>query len=163
MKNIDLAELVGNCSDKREKLANLFKAFDLAMLGDDMQEERINEIYDTTLQENTFYAAEECPRMGIEKGGRVLSHKADFLLSEADFSRLLDLAGVKLAEAGICDKDGNYLTNWTLCKIEARNSLVDFIIGEIIPKRYRGLFFENRRNITQMDKLIDITRPILAK
>lgn len=160
--NRELAELARNCSGKREQLANLFAAFDLAELGDKMQNERIHNIYDETLRENEFYAENGSPRFGIEKGGRVLSHDADFLLSEADFSRLLVLAGVKLTEAGICDKDGYYTTNWTLRKIDARNALVDFIIGEILPENFRGVFSANRQNITQMDKLIKITRPIIA-
>lgn len=159
----ELAELTRNVTpETRRELAELFKTYEVATLGDKMQETRINEIYDATLRENEFYAEKGNPRIGIEKGGRVLSHDADFLLSEADFSRLLVLAGVKLAEAGICDKDGYYTTNWTLRKIEARNDLIDFIISVIVPESFRPLFRQNRFNYTKMQKLIEITKPLAA-
>lgn len=159
----ELAELTRNVTpETRRELAELFKTYEVATLGDDMQGARIDEIYDETLRENEFYAEKGSPRFGIEKGGRVLSHDADFLLSKADFSRLLVLAGVKLAEAGICDKDGYYTTNWTLAKIDARNALIDYIIKNIVPETFRPLFWENRLNYTKMDKLIEVAKPLAA-
>lgn len=159
----ELAEIMRNITpEARCTLREKFAALEVATLGDDMQQARINEIYDATLRENEFYAEHGSARFGVEPGGRVLSHEADFLLSEADFSRLLVLAGVKLAEAGICDKDGYYLTNWTLAKIDARNALIDFIISVIVPESFRPLFRQNRFNYTKMQKLIEITKPLAA-
>lgn len=159
----ELAEIMRNVTPEvRRELREKFAALEVATLGEKMQETRINEIYDATLRENEFYAEHGSARFGVEPGGRVLSHDADFLLSEADFSRLLVLAGVKLTEAGICDKDGYYTTNWTLRKIDARNDLIDFIISAIVPEAFRPIFREHRRNLTKMEKLIEITRPLAA-
>ena len=159
----ELAEMQRNITrEVRRELREKFMAWEAAKIGDELQDTRINEIYDETLRENEFYANEGSRRFGIEKGGRVLSHDADFLLSEADFSRLLVLAGAKLTAAGICDENGYYTVNWTLRKIDAKNALIDFIIENIMPQSFRALFREHRRNLTKMDKLIEITRPLVA-
>lgn len=159
----ELAELIQNVTpETRRELAERFKTYEVATLGDEMQNARINDLYDETLFENDFRADSDAPRVGINKGDRILSHKYDFLLSDADFQRLLTLAGVKLEAAGICDKDGYYTTNWTLRKIDARNYLIDFIISVIVPESFRPLFRQNRFNYTKMQKLIEITKPLAA-
>ena len=127
-----------------------------------MQNARINDLYDETLLENDFRADSDARRVGINKGDRILSHKYDFLLSKADFSRLLVLAGEKLTAAGICDENGYYTVNWTLQKIDAKNKLIDFIIERIVPEAFRPIFREHRRNLTKMDKLLEITKPLAA-
>lgn len=163
MKQNQLSELTQNCNPaKLAELAEKFKAFELAELGDRMQEEQVNEVYDQVLRDGEFYAERDGGRAGVAKGGRVLSHRDDYLLSEADFKTLTDRAGAILVERGICDKDGRYIVPFTTMKVDARRALIDFIIREIIPASFRSAFWENRLNYTQMNKLLDITRPLVA-
>lgn len=156
-----LTELMQNCNtEKRIELAGLFATFDAASLGEDMQEARIKEIYNQVLAENAFFAGDDYCRMGIEKGARITDEKYDFTMTKADFSRYQVLTVAKLAEAGITDKNGYYLVQWSTQKVTARQNLIDFIIREIIPTTFRPIFWENRLNYTQMNKLIDISRKL---
>ena len=156
-----LTELMQNCNlKKRTELAGLFATFDVATLGDDMQEARIKEIYNQVLAENEFFAGDDYSRIGIEKGARIVDEKDDFTMSKDDFARYQTLTTAKLAEAGITDKNGYYLVSWSEQKVEARQKLIDFIIREIIPSSFREIFWRNRLNYTQMNKLIEISRPI---
>ena len=158
-----LAELTRNVTPEvRGKLSDLFRLYEVARLGNEVQNAQINDLYDKTLSENEFYAAADERRMGINKGDRIFSHKYDFLLSKDDFNRLLYLAGKKLEAAGICDKIGYYLVNWTIQMINAKNALIDFIIKNIVPEDFRPIFWENRRNVAKMEKLIEITKPLAA-
>lgn len=158
-----LAELTRNVTPEvRRELSELFELYEVARLGDEVQNARINELYDKTLSENEFYAAADECRMGVNKGDRIFSHEYDFLLSKNDFNRLLYLAGKKLEAAGICDKNGYYLENWTIKMINAKNDLIDFIIKNIVPEDFRKLFWEHRRNVVKMDKLLEITKPLAA-
>ena len=159
----ELAELTRNLSPEvRNELTDLFKLYETTRLGYEVQNAQINDLYDETLLENDFRADKDGGRMGIKKGDRVLSHEYDFLLSDGEFSRLLVLTGKKLTAAGICDKNGYYVTNWMMQTIRAKNHLIDFIIKNIVPEKFRPLFWENRRNVTKMDKLLDITKPLVA-
>lgn len=48
------AELKKNCETNREKLFELLKVYDLAVLGYQVQEQRCNDVYNKVLSENEF-------------------------------------------------------------------------------------------------------------
>lgn len=159
-ETMNLAELKANCERNREKLSELFKIYDLCELGDQVQEERVKEIYNAVLVQNEFFASEDGRRVGIEKGGRVLSDDYAFLLSKDDFRRVQDLAAPILVREKITDENGYYLEPWTTKKIAARRELIDFVIDQIIPAGLRADFAENRLNYTMGEKLLEIARGI---
>lgn len=65
------AEFAANCNANIKHLAELFKAYDLAKLGYDMQKQHSKECYTEALKANKFYAAESCDRCGIKAGDRI--------------------------------------------------------------------------------------------
>lgn len=144
------------------QLAELFKAYDLAELGNKMQEEREKECYNEALATTPFYTAKDSERCGIKAGERVTEEFYTFLLSKEDFDRLLDLTTPILEREGITNAEGNYITDWLSIKGDARRTLVNFIIDTILPDGMREQFSAVRLNIVQTDKLLDIVRPIVA-
>lgn len=160
MNTTQLKELETNCKSNGAKLSELFQVYDLCTLGDQMQEERVTEIYNSVLANNEFFASEDGGRVGIKKGGRVLSEDCAFLLSEDDFNRLQNLVSPILVREKITDGEGYYLEPWTTKKVEARRVLIDFIIDKIIPADLRADFAENRLNYTAGEKLLEIARKV---
>ena len=160
MNTNELQELQENCKRNATELSELFQIYDLCTLGDQMQEERIKEIYNSVLADNEFFASEDGKRIGIEKGGRVLSEDFLFLLSREDFNRFQELAAPVLVREKITDGEGVYLEPWTTKKIEARRVLIDFIINQIIPATLRPIFARNRLNYTMGEKLLEMTRKV---
>lgn len=155
-------EFTANVKANLQQLAELFKAYDLAKLGYDMQEEREKECYNEALAETPFYSTEGCERCGIKAGERVTEEFYTFLLSDEDFDRLSDLTLPIIVREGITNADGEYTTDWLGIKGDARRALVNFIIDTILPDGMREQFSAVRLNIVQTDKLIDIVRPIVA-
>lgn len=150
------AELLENCEANLSPLKNAMKVYELAQLGYDLQEQRSKEIYTKILSENEFFAFEDCHELGIRKGDRIIDDKYDYLLSEEDFQKLLKLARPLHVEYGITNKDGIYLVNYSKIKVEAMNSLVDFIIQNILPQPMRQEFWPVRRNVVREKQLISI-------
>ena len=153
-----LAELTKNCKENRETLNELLNTYELAEIGIKVSEAREKEIYDSVLAENEFYSEQEASRIGVKKGDRILDNDNAFLLSNDDFERLLSLAHPIFVAENICDENGYYITNWLEIKVEAMNTLVDFIIEKILPSDMREDFAKVRRNVVYEKKLIDITR-----
>lgn len=158
------AEFTANVKANIQQLTDLFKAFDLARLGYDMQAEQCKECRNEALRTGEYYAAESCDRRGIDikAGDRITDEIFAFLLSEDDWGRYMATALPILEREGITDANGNYLTNWLGMKIEARQELVNFIIDTILPEGMRAQFSAVRLNIVQTDKILDIVRPIVA-
>lgn len=158
------AEFTANVKANIQQLTELFKAYDLAELGDEVQEARIKECYAVALQAGEYRAAEGYNMRGvnINEGDRVTDEKYSWLLSDVDFGRLQTAAMPLLVRQGITDKDGYYITPWTSIKVDARRALVNFIIDTILPDGMRAQFAAVRLNIVQTDKLLDIVRPIVA-
>lgn len=150
-----------NCETNAQQLNKLFKTFDLAKLGYEMEKAHINDLYNEVLKEHTFYASKDCERLGKKAGERIEDEQDAFLMSKSDFEKFLALTTPKLAEAGITDSKGYYITNWLTIKVEAKKELVDFIIDNIVPKELREQFEGARRNVVYQDKLLDIIRPTL--
>lgn len=146
------------------QLAELFKAYDLAKLGDEVQEARIKECYAVALQAGEYHAAEWCGQRGgnIKPGDRITDPNLMYYLGKNDFDRLLKEEQKIMRREGITDKDGYYITPWTSIKVDARRALVNFIIDTILPDGMREQFAAVRLNIVQTDKLLDIVRPIVA-
>ena len=150
------AELLENCEANLSTLKNAMKVYELAKLGYDLQEQRSKDIYTRVLAENEFFASEGCPDLDIKIGDRIIEEKYDYLLSEDDFKKLLRLARPIHAKAGITNEDGIYLVNYSKIKVDAMNSLVDFIIQNILPQSVRQEFWLARRNVVREKQLISI-------
>lgn len=156
------AEFSANVKANIEQLADLFKAYDLAKIGYELQNEQSKQCYTEALNAGEYYAAEDCDRAGIKAGDRITDDKYSWLLSDDDFNRLQAAALSLLARGGVTDDKGYYITNWLKIKGDARRALVDFVIDTILPDGMREQFSAVRLNIVQSDKLLDIVRPIVA-
>lgn len=156
------AEFTANIKESIKQLADLFKAYDLAKLGYQMQYEREKDCYNEALATTPFYAAKSCNRCSVKEGERVTNEFYSFLLSEDDFNRLLSLAEPILEREGITDANGYYREDWLTIRGNARRALVDFIIDTVLPESMKPQFSAVRLNIVQTDKLLDIVRPIVV-
>lgn len=161
MEEIKLtAELKKNCETHREKLSELLKVYDLAVLGYDVQEQRCKDVYNKVLSKNEFYASRDIERTGVKVGDRITDEKFDFLLSDEDFERMQTLAHPIFVAEGITDENDYFIENWLREKTSARKELVEFIINNIVPQEMREKFLGAKYNIVQMNKLIDIMRSV---
>ncbi len=157
------AELKKNCETNVEKLFELLKEYDLCVLGEEVQEKRINEIYNRVLKENTFKVSKDysgyrdCPK----PGERITDEKLDFLMSDEDYEKFLGIALPLLVEAGLTDNEYRYRINWSYFRMEAKTDLVNFIIDKILPTEMRKIISPYRFNVVQQDKLIDIMRKVV--
>lgn len=149
-----LAELAGNCEGKREKLVELLKGFELANIGWDIQEQHAKDIHNRVLAENVFLCAKDL--CDIKIGERITDEENLFLLSDADFDKVMKFARPICVEEHLTDKDGYFLEDWGEIRRKAREHLVSFIIWEIIPESMRHHFTSCLWNIVQSDKLIKI-------
>lgn len=150
------AELLENCEANIHTLKNAMKVYEMAKLGYDLQEQRSKEIYTRVLSEHEFYASIDCIELGVKAGDRIIEDKYDYLLSEEDFQKLLKLARPLHVKEGITNNDGVYIVNYHQIKVEAMNSLVDFIIQYILPQSIRQEFWLVRRNVVREKQLISI-------
>lgn len=157
------AEFTANVKANIQQLAELFKAYDLAKLCDDVQEARIKECYAEALK-NAVYCSDKYWGRGlnIKPGDRITDPNLMYYIGKNDFARLLKESNKITLREGITDKDGCYITPWTIIKVDARRALVDFIIDAILPDVMREQFSAVRLNIVQTDKLLEIVRPIVA-
>lgn len=158
-KEILLAELTKNCIGNNKKLLELMKAYELAKLGGEVQEQQIKDIYNKILETNEFFAKMDAKRIGISKGDRITDESRMFLLSDKDFGRLMELSSPILVSQQICDKNGYYVTNWFKIECNSRRELVDFIIAELVPAPMRAKFTEGRYSVLFENKLIDAFKP----
>lgn len=158
------AEFTANVKANIQQLADLFKAYDIAKLGDEAQDARTKECYAEALQAGKYRAAEWCGQRGgnIKPGDRITDPNLMYYLGKNDFDRLLKEGQKIMRREGITDKEGYYITPWTSIKVDARRALVNFIIDTILPDVMREQFAAVRLNIVQTDKLLDIVRPIVA-
>lgn len=148
--------LTKNIRENQKALLDLLKAYDLAELGRDIEREQIRAIDNKILAENEFYASIECGETKV--GDRITNESNDFLLSGADFKRCQDLELPLLVEAGICDEDGCFKTQWYKIVVKSRNELYDFIVEKIVPATLAPIFRENRHSVVVQEKLIGIAR-----
>lgn len=155
-----LNELIQNRCKNVDKLRELLETYDLADIGDKMQEQRVKEIYNRVLRENEFFAVQDSLCSNIKIGDRITDEKQDFLMSEEDFQRMLDLAQPILFAEKITDEKGYYINDWASKRNKTWVELVNFIIQEILPTPFRETFWENRFNVPKMDKLIESVRKI---
>ena len=159
-----LAELTKNCEGKKEKLMDLLKAFDLACLGYDLQDQHVKGIHNRVLRENEFFAVHDLGRgQNIHVGDRITDEEFLFLLSDEDFHEVMKLSRPIMVAEKITDEDGYFLENWGKMRCDARCELVEYIILEIIPAALRPIFWDNRINVTFQDKLIKITKDAFFK
>ena len=163
-EKILLAELKGNCEEKKAKVLELFEALELAELGYKLQDERCKDIHNRVLAEHEFLCDKEFSRdTGFNVGDRITDDEFLFLLSDEDFDRVMKLSRpIEVAEK-ITDEDGYFLENWGKMRCDARCELVEYIILEIVPEALRPIFWENRINYTFQEKLIKITKDAFFK
>lgn len=151
MKNIE-KELIKNCNQHFKQLTNLRKEYELAKIGLEMQEKQEKDIANKILAENVFTASEDCEN--IKAGDRITRDEDTFLMSDADFTRFLNLTTAADAAAGITTEDCTYITNWLAIMVKAKKTLVNFILDNIVPASLRGKLKSCRSSITYQDKLI---------
>ena len=157
------SEFTANVKANIQQLAELFKAYDIAKLGDEAQDARTKECYAEALKNGVYCSDKDWGRgLNIKAGDRITDPNLMYYLGENDFARLLKESNKITLREGITDKDGYYITPWTIIKVNARRALVNFIIDAILPDGMRGQFSAVRLNIVQTDKLLDIVRPIVA-
>jgi len=150
-------ELENNCKKHGKELLGLLQAYDLAVLANDMQEERIKECYKEVLKEHAFYSIRDC--LDIKKGDRITDNEDAFCMSADDFKLYNETYSTeKLCEAGITDEKGYYITNTFSIMCNARRDLVEYITNNIVPSGMRMDVWRNRERLTVQDKLIKITK-----
>ena len=151
------AELESNCTEKKERLLELMKTYELAKLGNEVQRQAFNDIYNEVLAKNEFYCkSDEYERVGVKKGDRITDEKEMWTLDDEDFNKVMELSHPLDVERGLTDDKGYYITNWLTIEIGAKNELVNFIIDNILPESLREGFEKARTNIVYQDKLLDI-------
>ena len=157
------AVFMANVKSNIAQLSDLFKAYDIAKLGDEAQDARTKKCYAEALKNGVYCSDKDWGRgLNIKAGDRITDPNLMYYLGENDFARLLKESNKITLREGITDKDGYYITPWTSIKVDARRALVDFIIDAILPDGMREQFSAVRLNIVQTDKLLDIVRPIVA-
>lgn len=157
------AEFAVNVKANLQQLAELFKAYDIAKLGDEAQDARTKECYAEALKNGVYCSDKDWGRgLNIKAGDRITDPNLMYYLGENDFARLLKESNKITLREGITDKDGYYITPWASIMLDARRALVDFIIDAILPDGMREQFSAVRLNIVQTDKLLDIVRPIVT-
>lgn len=153
------AELESNCTKNKERLLELMKTYELAKLGDEMQKQQFNDIYNEVLAKNEFYCkSDEYERVSVKRGDRITDEKNLWTLDDDDFHKVMGLALPLQVEQGLTDDKGYYITNWLTIELDAKRELVDFIIDNIIPSDMREQFAEVRTSIVYQDKLLDIVK-----
>ena len=157
------AVFMANVKSNIAQLSDLFKAYDIAKLGDEAQDARTKECYAEALKTGVYCSDKDWGRgLNIKAGDRITDPNLMYYLSKNDFDRLLKEGQKIMRREGITDKEGYYITPWTSLKVDARRALVNFIIDTILPDVMREQFAAVRLNIVQTDKLLDIVRPIVA-
>lgn len=151
MENIE-KELIKNYSQHTGQLMNLRKEYELAKFGLKMQESQEKDIANKILAENVFTASEDCEN--IKAGDRITREEETFLMSDADFTRFLNLTTAASAAAGITTEDGTYINNWLVIMVTAKKTLVNFVIDYIVPTSLRGQLEGCRTSVVYQDKLI---------
>ena len=161
-EKILLAELTKNLEGKKEKVLELLKAFDLACLGYDLQDQHSKDIHNRVLQENEFFAAHDCGRgLDIHIGDRITDEEYLFLLSDKDFGKVMKLTLPICVAEKLTDEKGYFLEDWVSIRAKARDELVNFLIYEVIPESLRHHFDSCRWNIVHSDKLINVFKKSL--
>lgn len=158
------AELKKNCETKRERLQNLFEAFDIATLGDKMQDQVFKDIYNKVLSENVFLVSKDFTSYRddcMRPGERITDERFDFMMSDEDFEKFQKISLLYFVEAGLTDINFRYKTDWHALRMESKTDLVNFIIDEILPAEIRKAVSPYRFNVVQQDKLIDIMRKVV--
>ena len=151
------AELERNCTENKERLLELMKTYELAKLGNEVQRQEFDDIYNEVLAKNEFYCkSDEYERVGVKCGDRITDDRNMWTLEEDDFNKVMELSRPLEVERGLTDDNGYYITNWLTIELEAKQELVNFIIGNIIPSDIREQFAKVRTSIVYQDKLLDI-------
>ena len=155
MGNITMTrELKSNCEANKERLLELYKEYELAKLGFEVQSQQEWDIMDSILADNEFFASEDFSRVEKHRGERIRSNEDIFMLSESEHSRFWKIANPLFVEAKIADENGYYITNWLTIEVNAKKALVNFLIDNIIPQSMRAEFVRNRQSVVMQDKLI---------
>ena len=154
-----LAEMMKNFGEKKNALKELVKTYQVAKLGDEVQEEHIKEVHNRVLSENEFFAVDECSRgkVAVKVGDRITDEEFEFLLSDEDFDRMQKLAAPILVAEKVTDEDGCFLTNWSMMKVEAVNKLFEYVCKEVLPEKEGAELYEFRWHYMTQQKVLDLT------
>ena len=154
-----LAEMMKNFGEKKNALKELVMTYQVAKLGDEVQEEHIKEVHNRVLSENEFFAGDECSRgkVAVKVGDRITDEEFAFLLSDEDFDRMQKLAAPILVAEKVTDEDGCFLTNWSMMKVEAVNKLFEYVCKEVLPEKEGAELYEFRWHYMTQQKVLDLT------
>lgn len=154
-----LAELTRNGEKNWKKLNELIAVYEMAKIGEQLQEERCKEIHNRVLKDNEFFISRDFSHVrdaSWKVGDRILDDNNSFLMSEEDFERYQKLSVEIMAKEGITDSEGYYIEQWTTTCVKARHELIDFILNEIVPEVLRKELESCRWNYVHGEKLIEI-------
>ena len=108
------AEFTANVKANIQRLAELFKAYDIAKLGDEAQDARTKECYAEALKNGVYCSDKDWGRgLNIKAGDRITDPNLMYYLGENDFARLLKESNKIALREGITDKAVSY-THLTL-------------------------------------------------
>lgn len=155
-----LKEFTTNCNENVNQLRELFKAYDLAKLGYDIQEEQVKAVYNSVLANGCYRASEDFDGRGcnIRKGDRITREEDMYFLGDEEWERLMTATTAELAKAGITDEEGRYLTDWVRIKGDAHRALIGFIFDKLLPLDMQIKLTGARGNIVWENKILDVFR-----
>ena len=157
-------EYATNIHKHKDRLITLFETHDLACLGEKVQESMFDDIKTQVLQQHVFTAnnPELKDMMGTRGtptfGERIKDPRDAYLMSENDHARFYQMCKPLYVQRKLITEDDKYIVNWNEIALKTFNEITDLIINEVLPGEFRGIFNDNRRNITQMRKLHEIIR-----
>lgn len=144
-------------NEKGAKLAEYLKAFELAKLGREVQEQEEKDIMNSILAEHCFYSSINV-RNRIKEGDRITDESDLFALSDDDKNKFWEIANPIYFAKGVSDEKGHYKVLWYSIINKARRELINFYIDEVLPASMRQGFELCRTSIVYQDKLIDIIK-----
>lgn len=142
--------------NKIEMLASLLRNYELAKLGRERNEQRINEASNKVLKENIFVADMDCERIGIKKGDRITDEEMTFLMEKKQWNKYIKLHVKECEKRGLTDKDGKIIGNWPEMVAITRKMAVDYILRWIVPDDLKEKLSKVRNNVIMEKKLIEI-------
>ena len=142
--------------NKIDMLASLLRNYELAKLGRELNEQRINDASNKVLKENVFIADRDCERCGMKKGDRITDEEMTFLMEKKQWDKYIKLHIKECEKRGLTEKDGKIKGNWTEMVAKTRKMAVDYILRQLVPDDLKEKLSEVRNNVIMEKKLIEI-------
>lgn len=157
-------ELASNVMRNKTQIADLFKAYEIAKLGYEVQRQQEKDIYNRVLVEHEFYCnSDDCMDLGLKKGDRIIDEDFLFVLTKDENALIYQYAMPYFIAEQITDENGFYITNWLTIEVERKKELVAFVIDNVLPVSMRKDFEKARTNVVYQDKLLAIIDKMFVK